>query len=119
MPGADFERFLEALSARATPGCRRPSPAAMPAPTAPGSSACSDGAAGLDDLGEHLGDGLYEAEVDYLIRHEWALTDEDILWRRSKLALHVGDATRAHLRAWLGQGEQVAPSAARRCARSQ
>ena len=91
----------------------------MPAPTAPGSCACSSGAAALDDLGEHLGDGLYAAEVDYLTRHEWAVTDEDILWRRSKLALHVGDATRARLRAWLGQDEQVAPSATRRCARSQ
>jgi glycerol-3-phosphate dehydrogenase len=59
------------------------------------------GARGLNDLGEHLGDGLYEAEVDYLVREEWAMTEEDILWRRSKLGLHVGTATATRLQAWL------------------
>jgi glycerol-3-phosphate dehydrogenase len=58
---------------------------------------------GLQELGEHFGDDLYEAEVNYLMREEWALTDEDILWRRSKLGLHVGDETAARLRAWLGR----------------
>ena len=43
----------------------------------------------LADLGEDLGGGLTEAEVDYLVREEWAQTPEDILWRRSKLGLHV------------------------------
>ena len=57
----------------------------------------------LDGLGEHFGDGLYEAEVTYLMREEWALTDEDILWRRSKLGLHIDDETAARLRAWLGR----------------
>ena len=61
------------------------------------------GARGLGDLGERLGDGLYEAEVDYLRRHEWAVTAEDILWRRSKLGLHVGAETVARLEAFLGQ----------------
>ncbi|MGI9437907.1 MAG: glycerol-3-phosphate dehydrogenase [Geminicoccaceae bacterium] len=51
----------------------------------------------LDDLGEHLGDSLYQAEVDYLIREEWACTEEDILWRRSKLGLHVSDKTKIQL----------------------
>ncbi|MEM8951303.1 MAG: glycerol-3-phosphate dehydrogenase [Pseudomonadota bacterium] len=58
---------------------------------------------GLGGLGEHFGDGLYEAEVAYLMREEWALTDEDILWRRSKLGLHISDETAARLRAWLGR----------------
>jgi glycerol-3-phosphate dehydrogenase len=61
---------------------------------------------GLDDLGEHLGDGLYEAEVDHLVRREWAMTDEDVLWRRTKLGLHAGDGTTARLRAWLGRNER-------------
>ena len=61
------------------------------------------GARGLGDLGERLGDGLYQAEVDYLRRHEWAVTAEDILWRRSKLGLHVGAETVARLEAFLGQ----------------
>lgn len=55
------------------------------------------GALRLDDLGKVLGDGLFEAEVDYLVRHEWARTPEDILWRRSKLGLHMAPDTREQL----------------------
>ncbi|MDR7101698.1 glycerol-3-phosphate dehydrogenase [Croceicoccus sp. BE223] len=42
-----------------------------------------------DDLGADFGGGLHQAEVDYLIAHEWATCGEDILWRRSKLGLHL------------------------------
>ena len=62
---------------------------------------------GLKGLGEHFGDDLYEAEVSYLMSAEWALTDEDILWRRTKLGLHIGDETAARLRAWLGRNADV------------
>ena len=44
-----------------------------------------------DDLGRHFGAGLYAAEVDYLVRNEWARTVEDILWRRTKYGLHAGE----------------------------
>ncbi|MBB72512.1 MAG: glycerol-3-phosphate dehydrogenase [Legionellales bacterium] len=47
------------------------------------------GKASVDELGEHHGHGLYQAEVDYLREHEWAMTEEDILWRRTKLGLCV------------------------------
>ncbi|NVK17692.1 MAG: glycerol-3-phosphate dehydrogenase [Methylocystaceae bacterium] len=43
----------------------------------------------LDDLGQAFGATLYKQEVDYLIQNEWATTVEDILWRRSKLGLHM------------------------------
>jgi len=39
------------------------------------------------DLGYHFGAGLYRCEVDYLIQHEWAVSAEDIVWRRTKLGL--------------------------------
>src|SRR5690606_15385711 len=39
------------------------------------------------DLGRKFGPDLYEAEVRYLIDHEWALTAEDVLWRRTKRGL--------------------------------
>jgi glycerol-3-phosphate dehydrogenase len=39
------------------------------------------------DLGRHFGAGLYEREVDYLRRVEFARTAEDILWRRTKLGM--------------------------------
>ena len=41
------------------------------------------------DLGRTFGADLYEAEVRYLIDHEWAVTAEDILWRRTKRGLTV------------------------------
>jgi glycerol-3-phosphate dehydrogenase len=58
-----------------------------------------DGARSVSDLGRDFGDGVYEAELVYLIEHEWAMTAEDILWRRSKLGLHVSETTLAALNA--------------------
>ena len=52
-----------------------------------------EGAKSLEDLGDYYGDHIYEAEVVYLIAYEWAREVEDILWRRSKLGVHVSDAT--------------------------
>ncbi len=46
------------------------------------------------DLGEDLGGGLTRAEVQYLAREEWAMTAEDVLWRRTKCGLHGADAAR-------------------------
>lgn len=48
-------------------------------------------AVSVDDLGEHFGSGLYAREIDYLIEHEWARTAEDVLWRRTKLGLQLGE----------------------------
>lgn len=53
------------------------------------------------DLGIDFGGGLSEAEVRHLIDREWAQTAEDVLWRRSKLGLHLDAAQRAHLAAWM------------------
>jgi glycerol-3-phosphate dehydrogenase len=61
----------------------------------------------LRDLGEQILPGLYEREVDYLRREEWAVTAEDILCRRSKLALHVPDGSAGRLDDWLA-GHPVA-----------
>jgi len=46
----------------------------------------------MDDLGETFGRGLNllcEREIDYLMAHEWAMTADDILWRRTKCGLHM------------------------------
>ncbi|GAB0115716.1 glycerol-3-phosphate dehydrogenase [Acidisoma sp. C75] len=53
------------------------------------------------DMGEDLGGGLSEAEVAYLAGQEWARTSEDILWRRSRLGLHVPEGTAARLDSYL------------------
>jgi glycerol-3-phosphate dehydrogenase len=55
-------------------------------------------------LGADFGGGLTGAEVDYLVREEFARTADDILWRRSKLGLHVPADTAAKLAAYLGAG---------------
>jgi len=42
-----------------------------------------------DDLGRHFGAGLFEAELRYLTEFEFAAEADDVLWRRSKLGLHM------------------------------
>ncbi len=43
----------------------------------------------VGDLGEHFGAELYAREVDYLVAREWAVSAEDVLWRRTKAGLHL------------------------------
>ncbi len=58
-----------------------------------------DKAKSAADLGAYFGDGVYESEIRYLIEHEWARTPEDVLWRRTKLGLHVSEDTAARIAA--------------------
>jgi glycerol-3-phosphate dehydrogenase len=44
------------------------------------------------DLGQDFGAGLTAREIDYMVANEWAVTAEDILWRRSKCGLHLDAA---------------------------
>ncbi|WP_267395404.1 MULTISPECIES: glycerol-3-phosphate dehydrogenase [unclassified Sphingomonas] len=88
MPDADFERFLARLTARF------PSlPATLLRRLARAYGTRADRLLGdardVADLGEHFGADLYAREIDYLVDQEWAQAAEDILWRRSKLGLHV------------------------------
>ena len=52
------------------------------------------GARSPADLGEYFGADLYALEIDYLIDHEWARTEDDILFRRTKAGLHLTAAQR-------------------------
>ena len=51
-------------------------------------------------LGQHFGAGLYELEAEYLINHEWVTSAEDVLWRRTKLGLHMSAADIAAFTNW-------------------
>jgi glycerol-3-phosphate dehydrogenase len=51
-------------------------------------------------LGAQVAPGLYEAELDYLHDHEWARTADDVLWRRTKLGLHLRADERAAVERW-------------------
>ena len=55
----------------------------------------------MADLGEMFGSDLTQREVDYLIAEEWAQSAEDMLFRRSKLGLHVPAGTAARLDAYV------------------
>ncbi len=100
MPGADFNAYL---AARTKDLEWLPGPLLRRYLRAYGTRVDDllSGARRLSDLGEDLGGGLYRAEVDYLRRAEWAMTADDILWRRSKLGLHVPDGTEGRLTGYL------------------
>jgi glycerol-3-phosphate dehydrogenase len=58
-------------------------------------------ARGVEDLGAEVLPQLHEREIEYLLREEWAVTAEDILWRRSKLGLHLAGTATQVLSEWL------------------
>lgn len=57
----------------------------------------------LDDLGRDFGATLTEREARWLIDEEWALTADDILWRRTKLGLHMTNEQRDAFARWLAE----------------
>ncbi|WP_309752118.1 glycerol-3-phosphate dehydrogenase C-terminal domain-containing protein, partial [Novosphingobium sp.] len=59
-------------------------------------------AQGWQALGRNFGAGLTTAEVDYLRTHEWAVSAEDVLWRRTKLGLRLSKPEQAALAEYLG-----------------
>ena len=63
---------------------------------------------GMHELGPQIVPGLYAAEVEYLIEHEWATCAADILWRRSKLGLHAGAGSEQLLDEWIAQRTRLA-----------
>ena len=104
IPDADFDRYVAALTAR-RPGL--PAPLLYRLARAYGTRI--DGLLGaartIADLGQDFGAGLFAAEVDYLVDQEWATTAEDILYRRSKLGLHVPAGTAAAIDVYLAARE--------------
>jgi glycerol-3-phosphate dehydrogenase len=59
------------------------------------------GAKSMSDLGICFGATLTESEVEYLMASEWAVTAEDIVWRRSKLGLRMTAAEIKALEDWI------------------
>ncbi|MFP3335386.1 glycerol-3-phosphate dehydrogenase, partial [Pseudomonas sp. SIMBA_064] len=51
------------------------------------------------------GGGLFTREVDYLRETEWAVSTQDILWRRTKLGLFTSDSEQRALADYLAQGD--------------
>ena len=61
----------------------------------------------FDDLGQHFGATLTEAEARYLITNEWARTATDIVSRRTKLALHMTSDEIDVLECWIAANISV------------
>lgn len=59
------------------------------------------GARSAADLGEDFGGGLSARELGWLRDREWALTAEDVLWRRTKLGLRLDAGQAARVAAFL------------------
>ncbi len=55
------------------------------------------------ELGRDFGGGLYEREIGYFVEREWALSVEDIVWRRSKAGLALNEAQQRELARWLAR----------------
>ncbi len=53
------------------------------------------------DLGHDFGCGFSETELNYLINTEWARNIEDVLWRRSKLLLHLPKKSQLEVETYL------------------
>jgi glycerol-3-phosphate dehydrogenase len=62
------------------------------------------------DLGPSFGATLTAAEVKYLMAHEWALSAEDIVWRRSKLGLRLSSEQIAAIDQWIASHRTPTPN---------
>jgi glycerol-3-phosphate dehydrogenase len=121
LPGGDiaqarFEPFVEAFAKRYA---WLPAPLARRYARAYGTRASRmiGDAMSLDGLGEAIAPVLYEAELRYLRDTEWATCAEDVLWRRSKLGLHVEagtmDAVTAAIDNWFARSRTASTHAPR------
>jgi glycerol-3-phosphate dehydrogenase len=62
------------------------------------------------DLGQAFGATLTAAEVKYLMAHEWALSADDIVWRRSKLGLRLSAEQVAAIDQWIASHRTPTPN---------
>lgn len=47
------------------------------------------GSKSAEDLGDDFGAGIYAAELDWAVKHEWVASAEDFIWRRTRLGLRL------------------------------
>ncbi|WP_353474879.1 glycerol-3-phosphate dehydrogenase [Salipiger sp. H15] len=65
----------------------------------------------VEDLGRDFGATLTEAEVTWLMRREFARTAEDVVWRRTKLGLRLGEEEISALDGWMASRRERADAA--------
>jgi glycerol-3-phosphate dehydrogenase len=108
LPDGDFERLRQETAAR-YPWLPEPGLTRLCHAYGSRTGAVLGDAKAWSDLGHDHGAGLTAREVRYLVDHEWACEPEDILWRRTKLGLHMSPADRdAFLATPIRQSAQTA-----------
>ncbi len=60
-------------------------------------------ATSLAELGEDFGHEFYEAELKYLVDHEWVRRAEDALWRRTKEGMWLNAEQQSRMTQWLAE----------------
>jgi glycerol-3-phosphate dehydrogenase len=109
-PDTDFERFVQAMSAQHP---QHPKPMMRRMARAYGARLQRILAR---PLGAEVAPGLCEGELAYMHDEEWARNADDVLWRRSKLGLHLDEAARQRVADWCAA--HWGPAAARRTERA-
>ncbi|MDP2696940.1 glycerol-3-phosphate dehydrogenase [Thalassospira sp.] len=104
MPGSDFEAFHAAMQQR-FPWIPAPQLYRYLRNYGTLTTNIIGGAKDLAGLGRHLGDDVYENELTYLAGREWARTAQDVLWRRSKLGLHLSTDTQSAIADWFANSD--------------
>lgn len=94
-PDSDFARFARVLAQR-----HPEVPAAVLQRWARGHGSRAPRLLTSQGLGAEVAPGLFETELHYLHRHEWARSADDVLWRRTKLGLHHTPAQRDAVATW-------------------
>jgi glycerol-3-phosphate dehydrogenase len=101
-PAGDVSRFLQRLEERHP---QLPQPLLRALARRHGALAYDvlGNAAAVADLGAHFGAELYAREIDYLVEQEWAVSAEDVLWRRTKAGLGLDPGQREAVARYLTQ----------------
>ncbi|MFI4999603.1 MAG: FAD-dependent oxidoreductase, partial [Reyranellales bacterium] len=97
---AAFDRFVEGAAA-VNPGLPRDLVRVLARRHGSGLEDLLEDVKTVADLGQAFGGHLYEVEVRYLMREEWAVAPDDVLWRRTKEGLHMTEAQRANFALWM------------------
>lgn len=62
----------------------------------------------VDDLGENFGHEFYEAELRYLVQHEWVRQTDDAIWRRTRYGMWLTEQQKTRISEWLASSRATA-----------
>jgi glycerol-3-phosphate dehydrogenase len=104
-PDTDFERFVLAVRSR-YPWLEAALARRLARAYGSRIERVLEGADSRSGLGGEVAPGLFEIELRYLRREEWACTAEDVLWRRTKRGLHLSECERERVADWMDRANE-------------